>query len=88
VIDDKDIDIVSIATYDDSHYEQVTRALGCGKYVDREIAILSSCRRSRLCRVPPRKWSSWIYCFCLVTAFILRGGDPLYHPNGGAPAIV
>ena len=33
VIDDKGIDIVSVATYDDAHYEQVTRALRCGKHV-------------------------------------------------------
>lgn len=33
LIDDKRIDIVSIASYDDAHYEQVTRALRLGKHV-------------------------------------------------------
>jgi predicted dehydrogenase len=75
VLDDPSIDIVSIASFDDDHFEQVTRALASGKHVFVEKPL---CQTMEQLREIKRVWSSASRPLSLRSNLVLRGA-PLYR---------
>jgi predicted dehydrogenase len=75
VLDSTDVQIVSIATYDECHAEQVMRALGAGKHVFVEKPL---CQSQEQLRMIKRAWEAHRGKVKLGCNLVLRSA-PLYQ---------
>jgi predicted dehydrogenase len=75
MLQDPDLDVVSIASFDDAHYEQVVAALNGGKHVFVEKPL---CRTVAELRVISQLWSSRQGKLKLYSNLVLRAA-PLYR---------
>jgi predicted dehydrogenase len=75
MLDSRDIDIISIASYDDAHFEQVDQALAAGKHVFVEKPI---CRTSGELIALKQRWRASGGALKLRSNLVLRAA-PLYR---------
>ncbi|HRY28813.1 MAG TPA: Gfo/Idh/MocA family oxidoreductase [Elusimicrobiota bacterium] len=75
LLNDKDVDLVSIASFDDDHFEQVLKALRAGKHVFVEKPL---CRSRAELRAVKREWTKSRGRLELGSNLVLRAA-PLYR---------
>jgi len=75
VLEDRDVDVVSIASYDDAHFEQVVASLRAGKHVFVEKPL---CRTIDELRTVRDTWSASARRLQLQSNLVLRAA-PLYR---------